>query len=80
MMAVLPQMHGLEATPTMIFLLLANLAILVGGALAIGRIRDALTDAEARLQLHAWQLRQLIPEEPGGSRAAPPAQSETPMR
>jgi hypothetical protein len=74
LMTVTPQMHGLEGTPTMVFLLLANVAILLGSALAIGRIRDALTDAETRLQLHAWQLRQLIPEEtgaaPGGAREA----------
>jgi hypothetical protein len=49
------------------------LALTLGGsiALAVGcfvfaRVRDALTRAETRLQLHAWQLRQLVADRDPG--------------
>ena len=45
----------------------SHLAIVIGGSWAIGQVRDALTEAEQRLQLQAWQLRQLIPDEARGA-------------
>jgi serine/threonine-protein kinase len=65
-MMVVPQTFGLPETPTMLLLLLCSLAVIIGGAYFVGRIRDALTGAEERLQLHAWQLRHLIPDEARG--------------
>jgi serine/threonine-protein kinase len=56
----------------------ATLGILVGVTVALvlavsvlfSRFRQMLTDAETRLSLLAWHLRQLVPPEGGGSRAS----------
>jgi serine/threonine-protein kinase len=60
---IVPHIVEMPETGTLLFLLLANLAAIVTGALFVARFRDALVDAERRLQFQAWQLRQLVPEE-----------------
>lgn len=52
----------LPPVPTKLFLIVTNLAIVVTSALMMGRIRDLLTAKERQLHLHAWQLRQLVPD------------------
>jgi serine/threonine-protein kinase len=52
----------LPAVPTKLFLLVANLAVVVSATVMIARMRDRLLDTEKRLHLNAWQLRQLVPE------------------
>jgi len=63
--------------PTLTFLLLANLTMVIIPALLIARTRDALSRNEARLFAYAWRLRQLLPIEARGgalpTTTAPPA-------
>jgi hypothetical protein len=60
-MSILPRMHEVDETPTMVFLLAGNVTIVAASALVIARFRDALARAEEQLQLQAWQLRRLLP-------------------
>jgi serine/threonine-protein kinase len=57
----------------MLCLLLTSIAMVVIPGLLMGRMRDALTAAERRLFLQAWQLRQLVPS---GAQEALSAQKE----
>jgi serine/threonine-protein kinase len=61
-MSVLPHLHPLSAVPATVTLTLASLVIIVLGTAYAGRYRDALREAERRLHVQAWQLRQLAPE------------------
>ena len=49
--------------PTLIFLTLTSLAIVVTACSMTATVRDALTAAEERLHVQAWQLRQMLPRE-----------------
>jgi serine/threonine-protein kinase len=63
----------LPAVPTKLFLLVANLAVVVSATVMIARMRDRLTETERHLHLNAWQLRQLVPEADGlGVKPPPP--------
>jgi serine/threonine-protein kinase len=53
----------LPAVPTLVALSLGALGMVGAPVIAIGRLRRALYDAEERLHLQAWQLRQLVPEQ-----------------
>jgi serine/threonine-protein kinase len=66
-MHIVPQMLRLPEAPAFLFLLFSSLAVVIGGAYFVGRVRDALTDAEQRLQLQAWQLEQLVPRAARGA-------------
>lgn len=54
---------------TLVLLLSISVLYLLLPALALSRLPDHLAEAERRLAVHAWQLRQLIPE-PSSSSAA----------
>jgi tRNA A-37 threonylcarbamoyl transferase component Bud32 len=58
---LLPQIHAFPETPTLVFLLLTNLAVVVTASIFVARFRDALVLAERRLYFQSWQLRQLVP-------------------
>jgi serine/threonine-protein kinase len=49
--------------PAKLFLLVVNLAVVITAALMTARLRDTLTATGRQLHLHAWQLRQLVPDE-----------------
>lgn len=70
---VRPQALFLPETPTLVVLVCANLGIALATTWFVGRIRDALSDAQRALLLHAWQLERLLPEEPREEAATPPA-------
>jgi serine/threonine-protein kinase len=61
-MLILPRMTGLPETPTIFFLVLASVGVVVTAALAAAPFRDQLDKAQHDVRLHAWQLRQLVPE------------------
>jgi serine/threonine-protein kinase len=65
-MSVVPQMHALPPTATITALVVITMVSTIGAAMFVGDMRDALSDAEKKLQLQAWQLSQLVPapEEP----------------
>ena len=76
-MTVVPMLAAFPRVPTLTFLLLANLTMVIIPALLIARTRDALSRNEARLFAYAWRLRQLLPIEARGgalpTTTAPPA-------
>ena len=62
-MIVSSQMFTLAAGPTITLLLLSSTLLLLIAGWSIRRIRNALTEAEERLAVQAWQLRHLVPEQ-----------------
>ncbi|MEO7111660.1 MAG: serine/threonine-protein kinase [Polyangiaceae bacterium] len=61
-MVVVPNTCKFTDLTTTGFLGVATIFLLLVGTTSVGRIRNALTAAEERLSLQAWQLRQLVPE------------------
>jgi len=66
-MTIRPGAIGLRLAPTVVFLGVAALATILTSTVAVSRIRDSLTDAERKLYLYAWQIRQLVPSVLAGS-------------
>jgi serine/threonine-protein kinase len=62
-MVVLPQMHNFPQNATFAFLIYIALAHIIGVSIMMGRMQDALRDAEERLHMHTWQLKQLVSDE-----------------
>ncbi|MCE9575616.1 MAG: serine/threonine protein kinase [Deltaproteobacteria bacterium] len=70
-MEVLPRLVYHPAAAAVIALSIASLATLLSLATAVWKIRALLTEAEERVELSAWQLRQMVPRAPApGERAA----------
>jgi hypothetical protein len=59
---ILPSVFYIRPIATQVFLLVAIVGTLVPACLFVARLRQAFTEAELRLQLQAWQLRQIVPE------------------
>ncbi len=72
---VLPRALEFPEKPTLVFLLVINVALLVAAALFVGRFKDALTATENRLYLQTWHLRQMVPGEAQASIVPPPGSS-----
>lgn len=64
----------LSPVPTTAFLTLASVAAVITGSVVVGGVRNALREAEERLYLYAWHLREIVPE------AARPATDPTRAR
>ncbi len=62
-MSIVPQMHELPAAPTGLLLLVASIVTIATACVFVGRIRRALSAAQLRLQLTAWHLERLIPDD-----------------
>lgn len=60
---ILPQLADLPPVATQATLLFSALAMVVGASLLTVLGRRALVDAERRLMLQTWTLRQLVPDE-----------------
>ena len=66
---LLPRVLDFPAFWTQVFLVVSSLAVIVTAGLALAPFRNELDDAQRRIRLLAWHLRQLVPEEAtGGSR------------
>jgi serine/threonine protein kinase len=76
-MTLLPRVNDLAPGKTVVFLLLANVAVIVTATVFVARFRDLLLESERRLHFQAWQLRQLVPDDAMPS-MPPPATA--PMR
>ncbi len=74
-LVLLPRIIELPEAPTALFLLLANLAVIITASIFVARFRDALVKTEARLYAQSWQLRQLVPDD--AARAIDSRLSET---
>jgi serine/threonine protein kinase len=68
-LAILPRMTELPELQSMVLLWTASLAAVVVPAMLVSRTRDALREAERRLAVLAWQLRQLVPQQARGERS-----------
>ena len=64
MFSVLPRAVFFPRAMTLFTLILMSVTVLITLATAVTKIRRELTDAKRRRELNAWQLRQLLPEEP----------------
>lgn len=62
---ILPHMLELPKVPAFLFLLLTSMAVSVSAFTFIERVRVASLNAERRVQLQTWQLRQMVPDEAG---------------
>jgi serine/threonine-protein kinase len=62
-LVLVPRAVDLPPTATLAFLLVSSVAMVLTPIVAVGRIRDQLSNAERRLFLQAWQLRQAVPDE-----------------
>ncbi|MFH2006926.1 MAG: serine/threonine-protein kinase [bacterium] len=60
-MVIKPAAIGLKLAPTVTLLSIAALATILTTAISVSRIRDSLSEAERKLYLYAWQIRQLVP-------------------
>jgi serine/threonine-protein kinase len=60
---ILPVALDLPATPTIVLVAIASMASVFLGSIIIGNIRDRLADAETRIFMYAWHLRELVPNE-----------------
>ena len=68
-MCITPFAHAFPPTGALVFLLLISVAIVSGTTANAGTHTNALSDAQQRLFVQAWQLRQLVPESLRSSRA-----------
>ncbi|AKF10972.1 serine/threonine-protein kinase [Sandaracinus amylolyticus] len=59
---IVPWLLGYHPTGTLVFMIAMTLTATAVPALAAGRVRDALTKAQERLAITAWQLGELVPK------------------
>ena len=57
------RMFDLPMAPTVIYLALKEVLIIVMVGAMFGRFRDVFTTAEQKIKIHAWQLEQLLPHD-----------------
>ena len=65
---IVPNIQQLWFPPvwTQVFLIISSLAVIITSGLAVAPFRNELDDAQRRIRLLAWHLRQLVPEEATG--------------
>ena len=75
-LVTLPQIAFFPRVPTLVFLLAANIAVVITASRFVARSRDALHATQEQLYFQTWQLRQFVPGEAYGAVAthssAPP--------
>lgn len=64
-------MLGFSPFFAQLFLLVSTLSVVVTACLMTARVHDALAQAQERLHVQAWQLRQMLPNEARGATARP---------
>ncbi len=70
-LVLLPRAVEFAPTPTLAFLVLVGLAMVLTPTVVTGRIRDQLSEAEQKLFLQAWQLRQAVPDDSASTAEVP---------
>jgi serine/threonine-protein kinase len=60
-MVIVPHLNDLPAVPSLVVVATISVGIIINSALFLSRVRATLNQAEERLHLNAWQLRQLVP-------------------
>jgi serine/threonine-protein kinase len=59
---ILPRLSEFKPGPTMLLLLVSNVALVVVPSIVVGRMRDDARRADRTLLTHLWQLRQVMPD------------------
>lgn len=62
-MTIVPQMVSLPEVPTLSGLLLCSLTLIAIPPYLMLKSQDSLREAQERIALHAWHLRQLLPDQ-----------------
>jgi serine/threonine-protein kinase len=62
-LTLVPRWASLPPVPSIAILLLGNVGVIVTAGAAMAPIRRELDEAQLRMRLSAWQLRQLVPED-----------------
>ncbi|MCE9579335.1 MAG: serine/threonine protein kinase [Deltaproteobacteria bacterium] len=60
--SITSQVFDISSVPTQLFLVLASFGTIAPACVFVARLRRAYLDGERRLQLQAWQLRQIMPD------------------
>jgi serine/threonine-protein kinase len=68
---LLPRVLWFPPVWSQVFLLVSSLAVIVTSGLALAPFRNELDDAQRRIRLLAWHLRQLVPEDAIGPSRSP---------
>ena len=63
---LLPRVLRFPPIWSQVFLMVSSLAVIITSGLAVAPFRNELDDAQRRIRLLAWHLRQLVPEEATG--------------
>jgi uncharacterized membrane protein YciS (DUF1049 family) len=61
---VLPQVFHISPVATQVFVLTAIVGTIGPACFFVARLRRNFNQAQRKLQLQAWQLRQILPDEP----------------
>ncbi len=62
-LVILPRMIDIPPVPTLLLLLVGNIAMVLVPSLIVGRLRDQALDTKQALVAHLARLRQLVPDE-----------------
>jgi eukaryotic-like serine/threonine-protein kinase len=62
-LTLLPRLVDIPPTPTLLLLVIGNIAMVLVPALIVGRLRDQALDTRRELVAHLARLRQLVPDE-----------------
>jgi serine/threonine-protein kinase len=60
---ILPSVFHISPLPTQVFMTLAIVGTIIPACMVVARLRRQYSETHAKLQLHAWQLRRMVPEE-----------------
>jgi eukaryotic-like serine/threonine-protein kinase len=62
-LVILPRMIDIPPAPTLLLLMIGNIAMVLVPSLIVGRLRDQALDTKRALVAHLARLRQLVPDE-----------------
>jgi serine/threonine-protein kinase len=62
-LVILPMALDLPATPSLVLFAVSSVMAVFLGAVIMGHVRDRLADAESRVFMYAWHLREMVPAE-----------------
>ncbi len=76
--AILPSVFYISAVPTQTYVTVAVVATIFPALVFVARMRRDFTDAHTKLQLQAWQLRRMLPDDAHQETDAPPVSAPPP--
>ncbi len=63
---ILPNLFDFPPALTLAAMVACSITVIVAAAGVVSALRQRLHDAEHRLHMHAWQMKQLVPDDAGG--------------